>query len=208
MDIQYYIAIDGKSVGPLSLMEVLMNPALTADTLVWKTGMPDWKAAKEFQELSSKFESNNEPPEIKDFASNPQYQSGHKYEHPNQNYRTSDEPRYQNHYDYQNHHDPYQRGYNRPSVKTNWLPWAIVATIVGFFTSCIGAIFGIIGIVQANKANSMYARGMEQEGDAANSTARIMTIIGLVLAGIGILVAGWFSYIFTSPGHFSSYWWS
>ncbi len=73
---------------------------------------------------------------------------------------------------------------NRP---TNWLPWAIVGTIVGFFTSCISAIFGIIGIVQANKANNFYAMGNYEAGDAANSTAKIMTIISLVLIGISII---------------------
>ena len=60
--------------------------------------------------------------------------------------------------------------------------------MVGFFTSCIGAIFGIVGIVQANKANTCYARGLEPEGDAANANAKVMTIIGLVLAALGLLV--------------------
>lgn len=95
---------------------------------------------------------------------------------------------YQNPDPYQDVNPGYRRGY-RPVVRTNWLPWAIVATVVGFFCSCIGAVFGIIGIVQANRANALYARDMEREGDVANSNARIMTIIGLCLAGLGIIIA-------------------
>ena len=88
-------------------------------------------------------------------------------------------------------------------MRTNWLPWAIVATVAGFFTSCIGAIFGIIGIVQANKANSFYAQGFDAEGDAANSNAKTMTIIGLIFAGIGILALFWFGNIFNGLNNLS-----
>jgi hypothetical protein len=73
------------------------------------------------------------------------------------------------------------------SVHTNWLPWAIVATIAGFLCSCIGAVFGIIGIVNANKANTFYAQGDEASGNQANNTAKIMTIISLVVAGVGLI---------------------
>ena len=120
------------------------------------------------------------------FADNPQYNSNHSYNHHHQN-------------PYYNHRNQYNNQNNyRPNIRTNWLAWAIVATVVGFFTSCIGAIFGIIGIVQANKANTLYAQGFDREADAANSNAKVMTIIGLVFAGIGIIAALWFGNLFNS----------
>lgn len=69
----------------------------------------------------------------------------------------------------------------------NWTTWAIIGTIAGALFSCIGLIFGIIGIVKANEANAAYARGDEQMGVSANATAKTMTIIALVLAGIGLI---------------------
>lgn len=82
----------------------------------------------------------------------------------------------------------YNNGYNNPPTRhTNWLPWAIVGTVLGLTFSCIGLIFGIIGIVQANQANQFYAQGLDMEGDSANSSASTMTIISLVLAGLGLV---------------------
>ena len=78
--------------------------------------------------------------------------------------------------------------YGNPVPHTNWMPWAIVGTIVGALFSCIGMIFGIIGIVKANNANKAYAVGDETGGDMNNSSAKTMTIIALVLAGIGLIV--------------------
>lgn len=81
-------------------------------------------------------------------------------------------------------YDP--RGNAYPANYTNWLPWAIVATVLGL-TNCIGIVFGIIGIVNANKANESYAFGDPLRGSAYNSTAKIMTIIGLVLSGLTVV---------------------
>lgn len=77
---------------------------------------------------------------------------------------------------------------NNSGYHFNWLPWAIVATIAGGLFSCIGLIFGILGIINANKANAAYAAGDVYSGDSANSTAQTMTIIGLVIAGIGLIL--------------------
>lgn len=88
----------------------------------------------------------------------------------------------------------YNNGYNnmRPKVHTNWLPWAIVATIVSLCTSCVGVIFGVIAIVNANKANGLYAGGFDDLGDQANSTAKVMTIVAFVLAGIALVTTAFF----------------
>ena len=79
-------------------------------------------------------------------------------------------------------------GYRPVDSHYNWMTWAIIATVVGCLTTCLGAIFGIIGIVQANKANNFYAQGLTAEGDSANSSAKTMTIIALVLGGVSILI--------------------
>lgn len=200
---QYYMVVDEKSTGPFSLAEVILHPKLTPETLVWKPGIENWVPANSLQELQPAFASQQRqqqftPPEYTSsnpeannpFADNPQYQPNHSYQ--KQEYKRYYDPRF----------DRYHDGY-RPSMRTNWLPWAIVATIVGFFASCIGAIFGIIAIVQANKANSMYAQGFDREGDAANSNAKIMTIIGLIFAGIGIIVAFSFGGLYNSLSNFN-----
>lgn len=198
----YYMVLDEQSTGPYTLDEITLHPRLTPETLVWKPGIENWVAAKTLPELAPAFSSQEQP-----FSQRPP-----EYTNPNtqqQDFsRFSDNPQYDPRHTYHNHdryyerYDRYRGGY-RPSMRTNWLPWAIVATIVGFFASCVGAIFGIIGIVQANKANTLYAQGFDREGDQANSNAKIMTIIGLILAGIGILIAISFGGVFTSLGNLS-----
>lgn len=95
----------------------------------------------------------------------------------------------------------YIRYHEEPVAHTNWLPWAIVATVFGFCTSCIGSVLGIIGIVYANKANDLYNRGNRAEGKSNNNTARTCTIIGLVLAAAGLI----FSIIMLQIGMFGDY---
>lgn len=218
------MVVDEKSTGPFSLDEITLHPALTPDTLVWKPGFDNWVPAKSLPELIPAFSAPHEPNQTPpDFNSNFKEQNHqnnfdsrqHHYGNPgHDNFKHTphnnfaDNPQYRSDHSYQNHdnyyrHDPrYQNNY-RPNFRTNWLPWAIVATVLGFFTSCIGAIFGIIGIVQANKANTFYARGFDAEGDAANSNARIMTIIGLIFAGLGIIAALWFGSVFSSLSNWS-----
>ena len=53
------------------------------------------------------------------------------------------------------------------------------------------ALRRIVGIVQANKANKYYAEGIRVAGDSANSTAKTMTIIGFIVAGLGLAWTIW-----------------
>ncbi|MCH5225929.1 MAG: DUF4339 domain-containing protein [Muribaculaceae bacterium] len=196
----YFMVVDEQSAGPFTLEELLVHPALKPETLVWKPGIENWVAAHTFPELAPAFaprveppfephyEPRQTPPEYNGpdnrFANNPQYRTDHSYDRYGRRDPYADQNPY---YKQEPHYNrQYQNNY-RPSFRTNWLPWAIIAAIAGFFTSCIGAIFGIVGIVQANKANTLYAQGFDREGDAANANARIMTIIGLILAGLGII---------------------
>ena len=209
---QYYMVVDEKTVGPFSLEEIKLHQRLTPETLVWKPGIDNWIPAREMPEFdmlfrsSSRFAGNdnfNNPvngyPQGDSFQGGG-YGPGHQ-ESPYQDQGAYNQGGYNSNqglynqgpgsYNGQGIYNPNQGGYpgnQRSSMRTNWLPWAIVATVVGFFTSCIGVIFGIIGIVQANKANTFYAQGMDREGDNANSNAKTMTIIGLVLAGLGLIV--------------------
>lgn len=116
------------------------------------------------------------------YGQNGQYGNGYgqnQYGQPPYGQPYNPKPQYQ-----QNQYGPYQQ------APKNWLTLAIVATVCGFLFSCIGGIFGIIGIVQANKANDAYRMGNDLIGDAANGTAKTMTIISFVLAGIGLIVSG------------------
>lgn len=74
-----------------------------------------------------------------------------------------------------------------PIPHTNWMPWAIVCTVLGVLSGCLTLILGIFAIVWANKANNYYNMGNEPKGRAANSTAKTLTIIGLVLGVISII---------------------
>ena len=112
------------------------------------------------------------------------------YGQPQQPYGQPQQPYGQPQQPYGQPQQPYgqPQPYGNPVPHTNWMPWAIVGTIVGALFSCIGMIFGIIGIVKANNANKAYAVGDETGGDMNNSSAKTMTIIALVLAGIGLIV--------------------
>lgn len=58
--ISYHIAIDGKPFGPFdfdSLVQMASTGQLTANSLVWKTGMSEWVKAESIDELKSVFAS-------------------------------------------------------------------------------------------------------------------------------------------------------
>lgn len=83
---------------------------------------------------------------------------------------------------------PYQQQYPQQPVGTftNWLPWAIVGTVLGL-CSCIGLVLGIIGITKANGANNAYKCGDYDLARSVNNSACTLTILSLVFDGIGIL---------------------
>lgn len=153
---KYYIIRNGEPFGPLEKHE-LLGQGLTPDSDVWHEGLPQWVKASTVPELNDLFEDSAFGTYARDYSNIGQG----AYPPPS---------------------------YPRPQYipHTNWLPWAVTATVLGFLCSCIGMIFGIVGIVQANKANRYYAEGIQMAGDSANSTARTMTIIAFVIAAIGL----------------------
>ena len=212
-DAVWFAMVDNNSrrVGPHTLTE-LMEMGLTENTPVWTYEMADWAPASTRPEImerlrNKRFRENRYGPRDErqpenPFANNPYYGNNQGYgqtppyqQNPpsGQNPRFDQNPHYGRDNRYNQGHqygrEPYNRNpYGGSSMRTNWLPWAIGATVTGFFFSCIGVIFGIIGIVQANKANNCYSVGDDRQGDSANSMAKTMTIIGYVLAGIGLIV--------------------
>ena len=182
MNEQYFIIVDGQQKGPYP-REVLRMQGMTPDTYVWREGMDGWAQASSMPELSTLFAEEQESifPNSEQQPQQP----------PQQAQYGPQQPQYgqQPYYGQQQYGNPYQQnmgGNVRPH--TNWLPWAIVSTVLNCIFSCIGIIFSIIGIVQANKANNLYQMGNNVEADAANSNAKVMTIISFVFAGIGVLV--------------------
>lgn len=209
----WYAMIEGRrQVGPLTISELLAE-GLREDTPVWTAGMADWTPARnlpEFETALKTWQTENFNGNNPGVPPNPYYghqnagnqwqprngfseRNSNSYGHEAGNPNFSRNPQYDDSYYYSSqrqydhryeHRNDYQK---RPQLQTNWLPWAIGATVAGFFCSCIGAIFGIIGIVQANKANTLYSQGYDEAADRANGNAKIMTIIGYIFAGIGII---------------------
>lgn len=186
---RWFAMIDGRQVGPYTV-ETLLSMGLQGDTPVWRAGMADWTAASLQPEIADRLRQTP-PPRVNPYGQNAEY---------GQNSGFGRNPQYDSNYSYGNNSFGYNRrdnAYNRngnqnpqASMRTNWLPWAIAATVASFLCSCIGCIFGIIGIVNANKANNLYEAGYDEMGDQANNTAKIMTIISLVIAGIGLVING------------------
>lgn len=207
MNEQYFIIVDGQQKGPYP-REVLRMQGMTPDTYVWREGMDGWAQASSMPELTALFaeeqdsifpNSEQQPqqqaqpgqpygPQQPQYGQQPNYgpQQGYGPQQP----QYGQQPCYgQQYYGQQQYGNPYQQnmgGNVRPH--TNWLPWAIVSTVLNCLFSCFGVIFSIIGIVQANKANNLYQTGNYVEADATNSSAKVMTIISLVFAGLGVLL--------------------
>ena len=178
---EYFAIINGAQAGPMSKAQLALA-GITPQTMVWRQGLQDWVKAETLPELNDVFMEDSafggyaRPEEqLNPYANDDRPVSPAPYN----NY--SDQPKRPNPY------NPYGNG-GQPIAHTNWLPWAIVGTILGTAFSCIGMIFGIIGIVKANKANGFYQNGLGAEGDVANSSAKVMTILALVLGGIGLVM--------------------
>ncbi len=182
---EYFVIINGVQSGPLS-KDRLMTTGIQPDSYVWRQGLPDWVKAESLPELADIFMGDSafggyarpEAP-LNPYAGQTPYGQPGSVLPPR-----APQPQYGN------HPDPYS-AYGRemePIPHTNWLPWAIVGTVFGAMFSCIGMIFGIIGITKANAANRFYNEGYRSNGDMSNASARTMTIIAIVLGVIGLLL--------------------
>ena len=178
---KYFIIENGSQAGPFS-SEELLSRGLTPESLVWTAGLPDWVQASTIPELVNLLERSRygTPPQSPQDSSHPYNpygpMPGSEIRQPDQSPDDPGCPPF----------DPASPHVPQPIPHTNWLPWAIVATVAGALFSCLGLIFGILGIVNDNKANNFYGQGIEELGQSANSTARTMTIIALVLGALGL----------------------
>lgn len=172
---EYYVMINGRREGPMPL-SMMGQYGVKPTTPVWCEGMTEWAPASTRPEVMQVINVSPSP------YSNPYYDSygNSRFQGAPYNSQMTNQAA-----DWkQNNMPPTQ------APPTNWLPWAIVGTIAGTLFSCIGLICGIVAIVQANKANTAYAQGNYQVAQAANSSAKIMTIITLCLAGLGLITLG------------------
>lgn len=60
---EYYFVNNGKKIGPFSV-EVLKDKYLSKETLIWTSGMDDWRKLKDIPELIVEFDLQNQPPPI------------------------------------------------------------------------------------------------------------------------------------------------
>lgn len=176
MSTQYYVAFKGQQTGPFTKEELKAN-GISPNSHVWREGLDKWVLASTLPELSDILIM--------------QPQQTQQFQQPQQ----TQQPEPQQQAQYAPGTDPYRS--NIPHQ--NWMTWAVISTVLGFFCSCIGMIFGIIAIVKANNANKAYAMGDEATGDMYNSGAKTWTIVAFVVTVLGFF----FSLIWLR----SIYWW-
>lgn len=83
-----------------------------------------------------------------------------------------------------------EQTYDAPPLKpSTWLWQSIVVTI------CCSPIFGIVGIINAVRVNSLYGEGRYEESLRASKRAKLWTLIGLVFGIIANIVV---AYMYTS----------
>jgi hypothetical protein len=60
---EWYIKLKDRTEGPLTKLDLKMDPRVTPDTLAWRSGMPDWLPIEDIPELKDIFEEAAPPPE-------------------------------------------------------------------------------------------------------------------------------------------------
>lgn len=157
----YYIHVGGQQRGPFPLSRLIAE-GLTPDTIIWRPGMAEWAPASTLPEVMAALN-----------ASRPGFSN------PFQQYPPYGQP--VNPYGQQQY-----GGY--PVGWTNWLPWAIAATVIAVvFCGLLNTVFGIIGIVKANSANDAMRRG-DPAAVQINNSAKTWTIVSFVLSGIALIL--------------------
>lgn len=159
----WFYARDQQQYGPVSeeeLRRLLQRGELSTEDLVWREGMPEWIPASSVAELATPLP----PAPPASFApppAPPAYQ-------PAAAFPASSPPA------------------GAPVEVTNYLPWAIAATLL----CCLPA--GIGSIVYATQANSAKARGDWAAAQKAANSAKtwlIVSVVGGLLGTILIVIA-------------------
>ncbi|MDO5664760.1 MAG: GYF domain-containing protein [Bacteroidia bacterium] len=134
MNRYFYIDSEGKQKGTFSPEELKVEN-IRKDTLVWTQGMSEWMRAADVAELNYLFEVsssfNSSQPPAQQVTAPPVQQVN-----------------YNNSY-----------SHSEPAPKS-WLVESILATVLPFLLcGSFLSLLGIIGIVNASKVESLYARG-------------------------------------------------
>ena len=190
MEKTYYIVQNETRVGPLTYQQ-LAERGLSPSTLVWTAGMSDWVRADSLAELQpilaatvineeSAFGAyaQQEPPEISSGE-----RARRRFEAGGNSFRNDDN--------------------GRMEVRTNWKTLAIISMIAGFLFSCIGGIVGIFALLEANKAEKAGMEGFDNQARSYWSNCKTLTIISMVLTGIGLVTN--VAFILKAPTFLSLY---
>ncbi|MDE6343043.1 MAG: DUF4339 domain-containing protein [Muribaculaceae bacterium] len=185
MENQYYIIVNERREGPFTLPQ-LAKYNLGPNTLVWTAGLSGWTRADSLPELSHLVSAS---PAMGGY--HPAEEQYPKYSaYSNAPGTVPPDPASQ-------YRDPiYAAG------GTNWKTLAIIATVTGFLFSCIGGFIGFFAILQANQAEEALRYGDGFRMKSALSTCKTLTIISLILSGIGLLAN--ISILFLLPGGIAS----
>lgn len=175
---EYHIIINGEKSGPHPLDRLKML-GVGPDTYVWCQGMDDWAFAKDVAEVAAVIDApvQDIPPfkpqqplcqqTYKQQVQAPQGYDSQEYQHQGQ-----DRPGYTTRQNTGNDGKP---------AFFNWLPLAIVATVLGSIIYFAGGIPGAIAIPKAIAARRAYNAG-DYAAAAANN--RIAMILSIVSGGI------------------------
>lgn len=174
---KYWLIIDNVQKGPLSIEEVAAQPGLNPSTPVWHEGLSDWTTAGAVPELAALFPGYTQPQQP-----GPQQSFGQQNYNQGWNQAYGQNPYGQHPYGangYGQYGNPYQQGGNfdpnqLPPMPSNYLIWAIIATIC----CCIPS--GIVAIFYAAKVSPTYYRGDYMGALDASSKAQLWIIISIV----------------------------
>lgn len=164
----YYIHIGGVQQGPFTLQQIAAE-GISPETMIWRPGLSNWVPASSLPEVMAVLQRPANPYESA-------YRPQPPYGQPTYPYGNPSQPPYVQPY------GGWQTGW------TNWLPWAIAATVVAVvFCGLLNTVFGIIGIVKANSANDAMRRG-DPAALQINNSAKTWTIVSFVLSGIALVL--------------------
>lgn len=183
-EIIYYIHINGQQAGPFP-KEKLIEAGMQPNSMVWRSDLPNWVEARTLPELMDLMNGPGPQP----FSQGPRppcqqsprpdnYPGPGPYQQPygggyGPDNGYNQQPRYPAHY---------------PPGWKNWMALAIVGTVLGALCYCIGFVTGLIAIIFSSLANSEAKNGNWDDAKSKNTVAKILTIISLVLGGVGFLI--------------------
>ena len=179
---KFWVIFNNKQEGPFTLEELRQYP-LTMTTPVWHQGLPQWVQAQEVAELRSLIEQKNPAPQTP-YGTDPyvRQQSSNPQQHPYGQQPSPAANPQQGYYPRQSYgQQPYaprtaaQPGNSREPRPSNYLGWAIAATLL-----CCMPI-GVVAIIYAAGVNTKYDRGDIEGARKASDRAQLWIMLSVVL---------------------------